>query len=98
MYTKTMSDRMAKKTVEFSILLYIKFRLSNHRDYFILYLVSMSFKAESPSYAGNMNAAGKRTIEYGFERRIWGGISFVVTKRGNHALVLQKGGNLHCLF
>jgi hypothetical protein len=60
----------------------------------------MWFKAGSPSYAGNMKAAGNLTMEYGFHRGIWswGGISFVVTTRGNHDLVFQKGGNLHCFF
>ncbi len=27
-------------------------------------------------------------MEYGFDQGIWGGISFVVNMRGNHALVL----------
>ena len=36
-----------------------------------------------------MNAAGNRAMEYGFDRGIWGGLSFVVTTRGNNrALVL----------
>ena len=32
----------------------------------------MRFKAESPSYAGNMNAAGNTTMDYAFGRGIWG--------------------------
>ncbi len=52
----------------------------------------MRFKAESPSYAGNMNAAGNMTMEFGFDRGIWGGISFVVSTRGNHAPVSKKAG------
>ena len=51
----------------------------------------MGFKAESSSYAWYMNAAGNMTMVYGFERGIWGEISFVVTTRGNHALVLLGG-------
>ncbi len=31
-----------------------------------------------------MNAAGNVTMEYDFDRGIWGRISFVVTTRGNH--------------
>ena len=37
-----------------------------------------------------MNAAGSMTMEYGFDRGIWGGILFVVTTRGNHALSSAK--------
>ena len=41
---------------------------------------------------------GNMTMEYGSYQGIWSGIFMVTTQPGNHALVLQKGRNLHCLF
>ncbi len=58
----------------------------------------MWFKSESPSYAENMNAAGNMTMEYGFDREYGVEYHSSYPTRGNHALVLQKGRNLHCLF
>ena len=82
--------------------LYLKFKLSNHRGYLSLYqYVCMWFKAESSSYAGNMNTAGNMTME------IW---NMVLTARnmgwyiirGNHARQpcssSPKRRNLHWLF
>ncbi len=82
----------------FSNLLNLKFRLTNHRDYFI---PREHVIAEPSSHAWIVNVAGNMTMVYGFDRRIWG-IEYhlcMATTRGNHAqLVLQKGGNLHFLF